>query len=254
MGKALDILSAGVMYNVTRAAAGLVRKFDAERYGPFIQRMAKAVREVTPNGVIFMEQNYFCNIGVPYSAQPPEDAQTCYSPHAYDFLVDGPLYDYASSERAGFMFEEMHRAQMRMNIPVLVGEWGSAGTLKDKERDYDWFRHIEFLLDFFDSRGWSNTYWTYWHGLYNYDNFMAVLSRPYPVAVHGTLEKFQVRPEAKTCTLWLTPAPAPLEAPTEIFLPGAPESVDAGAGARWEMQGKVLRVYTASPKIVVKYK
>jgi hypothetical protein len=152
------------------------------------------------------------------------------------------------------MFEEDHRAQQRLNIPVLVGEWGSAGTLKDKERDYDWFRHMEFLMDFFDSRGWSNTYWAYWEGLFNYDNFMAVLSRPYPVAVNGTLEKFQARPGAKACTLWYTPSPAPLEAPTEIFLPGSLESVDAGEGAKIAMEGRILRVITKSPKIVVRYR
>ena len=253
-GKALRVLSPDVMREVTRSAGGLMRKFDKECYEPFIARMTKAVREATPNGVIFMEQNYFCNIGVPFSADPPAgETQVCYSPHGYDFMVDTPLYDHADNDRVGFMFGEMRRAQQRMGVPVIVGEWGSAGNLDDKERDYAWFRHMEFLMDLFDGYGWSNTYWAYWHGLFDYDNFMAVLSRPYPVAINGTLEKFKVCPSAKTCTLWYTPSPAPLSQPTEIYLPGALEGVDAGEGAKYAMEGKLLRVTTTSPKIVVRY-
>jgi len=254
IGPALDILSPDVMKKVVRRAEGLMRRFDTEKYQPFIARMTKAVREVTQNGVVMMEHNYFSNIGIPFSADFPEgEAQGCYSPHGYDFFVDSPLYNHASSARAGFMFEENHRAQKRMNVPVLVGEWGSHGTLSDKECDYEWFRHIEFLLDFFDSRGWSNTYWAYWHGLYDYGNFMSVLSRPYPVAINGTFGNFKVHPSAKICTLWYTPSPAPTAQPTEIFLPNGYESVDAGPGAKVTMQGKILQIITKSPKIVVRY-
>jgi len=253
-GKALDILSPEVMRKAAHAAEGLTRRFDIEKYQPFIARMTKAVREVTPNGIVMLEHNYFSNIGIPFSASPPKgETQACYSPHGYDFLVDGPLYDYASSDRVGFIFGQAHNAQKRLNVPVLVGEWGSAGTLKDKACDYAWFRHMEFLMDFFDARGWSNTYWSYWHGLFSYNNFMAVLSRPYPVAVNGTLEKFQVRPSAKTCTLWYTPSPAPLDRPTEFFLPNGFEHVEAGGDAKIAMEGKVLQVITKSSKIVVQY-
>jgi len=251
----LDILTSDVMAKVVRSAEGLERKFSEEHYGPFIARMTEAVRKVTQKGVVMMEHNYFCNIGVPFTADfPAGETQPCYSPHAYDFTVDGPLYDYASSDRVGFIFGESRRAQQRLHVPVLAGEWGSTGSMPDKESDFAWFRHMEFLLDLFDGYGWSNTYWAYWHGLYDYNNFMAVLSRPYPVAINGTLGSFKVRPSAKTCTLWYTPSPAPLAHPTEIFLPWDPESVDAGAGAKVSMQGKILRVYTDSPKIVVKYK
>ena len=254
-GKALRILSPAVMRKAARSAEGLVRQFDKEYYEPFIARMTGAVREITPKGVVMLEHNYFSNIGVPFSAAPPAgETQACYSPHGYDFMVDTPLYNYASNERVGFMFEENLRAQKRMSVPVLVGEWGSTGSMPDKESDFQWFRHMEFLLDFFDSHGWSNTYWAYWHGLFEYKNFMAVLSRPYPVAVDGTLEKFRVRPSAKTCTLWYTPSPGPALLPTEIYLPDGYERVDAGEGAKIAMKGKLLQVITKSPKIVVRYK
>jgi len=254
MGPALDILTPEVMQKVVRKAEGLMRKFDKESYEPFIARMTKAVREATPKGIVMMEHNYFSNIGVPFSADfPPGETQACYSPHGYDFFVDSALYDHASSARVGFMFGENLRAQKRLNVPVLAGEWGSAGTLKDKEKDYHWFRHIEYILDLFDSWGWSNTYWAYWHGLYEYENFMAVLGRPYPVAINGTFANFRVRPGSKTCTLWYTPSPRPFDQPTEIFLPNGYEAVDAGEGAKITMQGNLLQIYTSSPKIVVKY-
>jgi len=250
LGKALDILAPNVMRNATRAANELVRRFDIERYQPFVAHMTKAVREVTPNGIIMLEHNYYSNLGIPFSASPPAgETQACYAPHGYDFFVDTPLYDYASNARAGFVFEEAARAQQRLNLPVLVGEWGSAGSRGSTA----WYPHMEFLLDFFDSHGWSNTYWAYWHGLFEWESLMAVLSRPYPMAVNGTLEKFQVRPADKTCTLWYTPSPAPLRQPTELYLPNGYQSVDAGKGAQVTMNGRILCITTKSPKITVRY-
>jgi len=255
IGPALDILTPEVMHKVTRKVEGLMRKFDKERYEPFIARMTAAVREITPKGVIMMEQCYFSNTGIPFGADfPPGETQPCFSPHAYDFFVDSPLYDFSNNARVGFIFGEGLRAQKRLHVPVLAGEWGSTGSMPDKKGDFEWFRHIEYIMDLFDSWGWSNTYWAYWHGLYDYGNFMAVLGRPYPVAINGTLEKFKVRPSAKICTLWYTPSPAPLAQPTEIFLPNGFESVDAGEGAKVSMEGNLLRVYTGAPKIVVRYK
>ena len=81
--EALDILDANVMCRTVRAAEGLMRRFDIEKYQPFIARMAKAVREVTPNGVVMLEHSYFSNIGIPFSASPPPgETQACYSPTA----------------------------------------------------------------------------------------------------------------------------------------------------------------------------
>ncbi|MCL2494234.1 MAG: cellulase family glycosylhydrolase [Oscillospiraceae bacterium] len=255
IGPALDILTPELMRKVVGSAEHLSRKFDLEVYTPFIEKMTKAVRAVTPKGIIIMEHGYYSNAAIPFHGDAPAgETQCCYSPHGYDFFVDGPLYDHASDARVGCIFGEARRAQLRMNVPVLAGEWGATGTLDDKEKDYPWFRHIEFILGLFDSWGWSNTYWAYWHGLYEYDNFTAVLGRPYPVAIHGTFANFKVDPKAKTCTLWYTPAPDWESHPTEFFLPDGYENVDAGPGAKISMQGNLLQVITDTPKIVVKYK
>lgn len=244
-GKALDVLSPAVMDRATRAAQGLIQQFDLEKYTPFVARMQQALREVTQSGILIMEHCYYSNIGVPFSAAPPQgEPNACYSPHGYDFFVDTPLYKYASNERAGFMFEENRRAQQRLGLPVLVGEWGGGGEGED------FFPHISFLMDLFDSFHWSNTYFAYGKKLYD-NPIMRILSRPYPMAVNGAIEKYKVDAEAKTFTLWY--APSGTDAPTEIHLPGGYESVDAGEGAAVSLEGHVLKVRTKARKIVVKY-
>jgi len=245
-GRALDVLSPAVMGKVTRAAWGLVRRFDTEKYTPFVARMQKALREVTPNGILMMEHSYYSNLGIPFSAAAPEgEPDVCYSPHGYDFFVDTPLYKYASDARAGFIFEESRRAQQRLDLPVIVGEWGGGGEGED------FFPHIKFMMDLFDSFNWSNTYFAYNEEFYD-KPLPRVISRPYPMAVNGEIEKFQVDIEAKTFALWYTPGNADL--PTEIYLPDGYESVEAGEGAEVEMEGKVLKVRTGAGKIVVGYR
>ncbi|MDR1927042.1 MAG: cellulase family glycosylhydrolase [Oscillospiraceae bacterium] len=150
--------------------------------------MTAAVRACTQNGVIMMENSYYSNLGIPYSAEAPQtdgrrEENVCFSPHAYDFMVDTDAYAYASNDRVGSIFEEHRRSQERLHSPVLVGEWGGGGEGES------WFPHIEFLLNLFDSYAWSNTYYTYSEDFFD-QPLMRVLSRPYPVAVNGTLQGF----------------------------------------------------------------
>ena len=245
-GRALEVLSPAVMDKVTRAAWDLVRQFDLERYTPFVARMQGALREVTQNGVLMVEHCYYSNLGIPFSATLPEgESNACYTPHGYDFFVDTPLYKYASNARVGFIFEESRRAQQRLNVPVIVSEWGGGGEGED------FFPHIKFMMDLFDSFNWSNTYFAYRKEFYD-KPLPRVISRPYPMAVNGVLEKFKVDTEAKTFTLWYTPGEADL--PTEIYLPDGYESVDAGEGAEVTLEGHALRVCTRTGKLVVKYR
>ncbi|MDR3314666.1 MAG: cellulase family glycosylhydrolase [Oscillospiraceae bacterium] len=227
---ALDVLTTDVLYKVTTAAGKLVQRFDTEKYTPFVQRMTDALRAVTPNGVIFMEHSYYSNLGVPFAGKAPTQGgakeEVVYSPHAYDFTVDTPAYQYASNERVGFMFDEARRAQERLNTPVLVGEWGGGGEGES------FFPHIAFLLDRFDSFKWSNVYFTYGKNFFN-QPIMRLLSRPYPVAVNGEIVRFQSAPEAGSFTLDFTQSAATDPAlPTELYLPRALKSVEA-EGFTW---------------------
>ncbi|MCL2105540.1 MAG: cellulase family glycosylhydrolase [Oscillospiraceae bacterium] len=251
---ALDVLTPAVMAKVVQAGEKLIKQFDAEKYNPFTARMTKAVREVTSNGIVFVEQNYYSNIGVRHGVMPPEgEANACYSPHAYDFTVDTPAYAYANNARAGFFFERAREAQQRMNVPVIVGEWGGGGEGES------FFPHIQYLLELFDSFHWSDTYFAYTEGLYD-QPIMRLLSRPTPVAVNGVIKSHSQDWESNVFTLEFTqPAGADPALPTELYLPSAYQSIEAGS-ARVEEEsiphgdGRILKLYfeAGEHKVVVK--
>lgn len=200
---------------VTKAGDELIKEFDTRAYSDFIRNTAKAVRKVTENGIIIMENSYYSNLGIPYSTPPvfygdKREKNLCFAPHAYDLMVDTPAYKYASNERVGSIFDEHKRAQERLNVPVMVGEWGS------RAEGTEWLPHIEFLLDKFDSEQWSQTYWAYYDGLLEMP-IMSLLSRTYPVAVCGKIDKYGFDRENNIFVLEYTQNKE-YSLPTEIYL------------------------------------
>lgn len=246
-GYPLDVLTPEVLYKVVQggAAEKLLRKFYEEQYSPFIAKIAGAIREVTPSGIIFVEQCYYSNIAVPFTMTMPEGEAVCYSTHGYDFTVDTAAYQFANNERTGAIFAESRRAQQDLAVPVLVGEWGGGGEGES------FFPHIEYLMNLFDGYHWSNAYFTYQDGFYD-QPIIRVISRPYPMAVNGTIEEFLVDTENKVFTLTYTPQET--DGTTDIYLPNGLHSVDAGEGAEWSLEGHVLSVHTKAGKITVCYK
>lgn len=204
-----------IMSKITESGAKYIKKFDLEQYTPFLSRVASAIREETDNGIIFMENSYYSNLGIPFSAPPIEvngkrEEKQAFAPHAYDFMVDTPLYKYADNERVKSIFDQRKKEQdERLQMPVLVGEWGGGST------GTDWFHHVEFLLDLFDSNHWSNTYWCYYPDMFN-SALMNVLCRPYPMAVCGRILTYHFDRAANTFTLEFE-QDRDYDLPTEIF-------------------------------------
>ena len=183
--KALDQYDGDVFRKIISECDGIVKNFDENRYSPFVNKMATAVREVTDKGVMFTENNYYSNLGIPCCNTPvtvngQRESQQVFAPHAYDLMVDTPAYKYASNSRVGMIFDQHRATQERLQVPCLVGEWGSCA-----EGD-GWYPHIRFLQDKFDSYKWSNTYWCYFDGILEQD-FIKVLTRPRPKAVTGEI-------------------------------------------------------------------
>ena len=183
---ALDEYSPQMIIDIMSAAQKGVEKFEKEKYSPFLVKTSKAIRKETPNGTIMIENNYFSNFAVPCSLKPIEldgkaEPNQCFAPHAYDIMVDTPLYKYANNDRLKAIFGMRRNEQeTTLNMPVVVGEWGgnSDGT--------QWLPHVEFLLSLYDSYKWSNTYWAYYDGIFD-SELMGVLKRPHPIAVSGTI-------------------------------------------------------------------
>ena len=77
--------------DVTRKAGyEYVRKFDIEKYSPFINKVSTAIREVTDKGILVMENCYWSNTCIPCSTPAIEvngerEKNFCFTPHGYDF-------------------------------------------------------------------------------------------------------------------------------------------------------------------------
>lgn len=210
---------------VTSAGDELIKKFDTGVYSQFINRVTKAIRSVTDNGIIIMENSYYSNLGIPYSCPPvsidgKREEQLCFAPHAYDLMVDTPAYKFASNNRVGSIFDEHKRSQERLEVPLIVGEWGgqSEGTA--------WLYHIEYLLDKFDSNHWGQTYWAYYDGLLE-NPIMTCLHRTAPVAVCGSIVDYSFDRENKVFTLNYK-QDKEYSVPTEIYVHKAAKSIECG--------------------------
>ncbi len=178
---------------VTKAGDKLQRKFDEGVYSEFINKLARAVRNVTDKGIIIVESCYYTNLGIPFCMPPvsfdgKREENLCYSPHGYDLTVDTPTYDHASNSRVWSIFEEKKRTQEKWGTPILVGEWGGYWT-GDK-----WLEHLKFLLQKFDENQWSQAYYTYHLGFVLYESYgkvIDILKRPVPQAVCGKIDYYR---------------------------------------------------------------
>ena len=186
-----------VLREATRALDAVIARFDRTKYTPFLRRVGKAIRDTGTDKLLFIENNYYSNLGVPCRAEPiafggRRDAQQAFAPHAYDFMVDTPDYRYASNERVGGIFGEHAKTQKRLQMPVVVGEWGGFGSPDDDQ----WLGHISFLLALFDRSKWSHAYWQYGDAFFD-SPLMRVFVRPYPQAVCGTIEQYAFDPQTR---------------------------------------------------------
>ena len=186
----LDCIGGDVIRDAVWKIDEVQEKFDIEKYSPFLNKTTTAIREITDNGIVMMEQSYICNSGVKQSAPPitvsgVREKNQCFGPHAYDFSVDTPLYQYANASRVKAFFGEMRNTQLRLEVPVIVGEWGGCSD----NTDTSWFPHAFELLDFFDEMQWGQMYWDY-HGDDMDAPLMDMLCRTHPVAVAGNIENY----------------------------------------------------------------
>lgn len=208
---------------VVLGAADIIKKFDTECYTPFMNRVTSGIREVTDRGIIFMENSYYSNLGIPYCAEPvtvggEREKNLAFAPHGYDLLVDSPLYKYASSERTDSIFNEHIRSQERLQMPVLVGEFGgfTNGT--------EWLPHLEHLCEFFDENKWSRTYWAY-HKKFAKSPAYDTITRCYPQRVNGEIKSFKYNAEKRVFNLEFTSRGADI--PSVVYLCGKPKKIEA---------------------------
>ncbi len=187
-----------VYKRVLFATLPLSKIFEEGPLHRMYSRVGRAIREVDTNHILFLEHNYFCNPGVPSRIKIPitgkdgtPDRKVAYAPHGYDLLLDTKAYLLADNNRVDFLMNVVDQTSHRLNIPMLVGEWGAFHSM-----DSAFYRHGKFIVDKFMKMKNGETFWCYFDGIEKY-TFFNILDRPYPLAVNGTLKEYSYIPGEK---------------------------------------------------------
>lgn len=197
--------------NFGKAVEGLEKyteNFNRNYYQPFFNKISE---DVNNKGIFnFFEHNYYSNLGIPFEIE--HKSNDVYSPHAYDLFIDSPLYNkYSSDNRIRYILSAIRENQLKMNVPVLFGEWGGGAP------GHDWLKHIDFIMSEFEKYHWSNIYWGY---DFKKDELEKVFNRPYPIAVCGDIEEIRTDSKNREFTLkWTCEKEFPDNIKTEIYIP-----------------------------------
>jgi endoglycosylceramidase len=90
---------------VVDAPSPVLQAFEATALSALYRKAAAAIRETDPHGMLFLETNYFSNLGTRSMIEPVigldgiRDEQQVYAPHAYDLVTDTELAHAANDAR-----------------------------------------------------------------------------------------------------------------------------------------------------------
>lgn len=170
----------------------IIADFSKNYYQPFFDKMSSSVSR----GFNVFEHCYYSNLGIPFYIDAPENS--VYSPHAYDIFIDSPLYNkYCSNARIDFILGRIRENQIKMNVPVVMGEWGGMQSGKNT------VSHIDHIMNTFERYKWSSIYWNM---KFDDSKLLSVFNRPYPAAIYGEIKEFHTDCENRKFTLlWHQP-------------------------------------------------
>lgn len=218
--KALELIASRDKYSrVVDAVYELSAEFEKNQLMPMYQKVANAIREVDMNHILFFNHNYFVNTGVATALEATKlpdgsrDPQVAYAAHGYDLVVDTKEVENPSYERVEFIFDRIAEGGKRMNMPVLLGEWGA---LHGKSAQMT--VTAQHLVTQIEKHHFSNTYWAYYGDIAEYPYFQKAIIRPYPQLVSGVLKSYAYDFNTGKFTMsW--EEDAAIQAPTMIYLP-----------------------------------
>ena len=242
-----------VYKRVLLSTTDIIHDFEKGQLMAMYEKVGQAIREVDTNHILFIEHSYFCNPGVPSGIQPLKDAEgkidrkVAYTPHGYDLLVDTEAYKEASTARVEYLFKTAKKTADRLNMPMLVGEWGAWGS-----NEGAYVHQADKIMRLFESQQSSQTYWAYYNNIEK-NSFFKVLTKPYPTAVAGEIIKYSYdwENEIFTCeweenssmdvpSLFYLPDVSQLEEENINLNPGGYgfeiKTLDIGASARLNIQ------------------
>ena len=190
-----NMTDTAIYSKVVNAVQEMNLAFESTTLMDMYTRVAEAIREVDPDHILFLEHSYFSNPGVPSGIQRIRysdgrwEEKVAYAPHGYDLVVDTEAYSSASQDRVEYLFDHTFNTSRRLDMPMLVGEWGAFHS-----RDSIFEDQANFILGLFEKYKCGQTFWAYYDGIENYPFFSALL-RPRPIAVAGNINSFSFDPE-----------------------------------------------------------
>lgn len=218
--EALKIISSRDKFAaVVDAASDISTIFETQKLQPFYQKVADAIREVDAKHILFLNHNYFVNMGVRTALEPltladgNRDSQVLYAAHGYDLVVDTKEVENPSYERVEFIFDRIAEGGKRLDMPVLVGEWGALFGKSEKV-----IETARQLVRIMEKHHFSNTYWSFYNDMDKDSYFMNALVRPYPQRVSGKLLDYHFDFETGEFTCSWEENDSSKE-PTVIFVP-----------------------------------
>lgn len=173
-----DLSDRKIYQAVVDAAQPLVDQFEEGTLSDFYQQARNLVRGEGCNKILFLEHNYFCNMGVKSSFKVPldkrgrRDEQVMYAPHAYDLVTDRDNNDEVDNRRFEFILDQIEKSAKERGLAVVVGEWGAFYSGNDA---FD--APAKYAMEEFGKRGWGQTIWAYWDGIENHSYFKKYLCK-----------------------------------------------------------------------------
>lgn len=218
--EALKLIATKERYSkVVDAVYELNANFEKNILQPMYQKMADAIRKVDQNHILFFNHSYFANTGVSSALEPTRladgtiDPLIAYAAHGYDLVVDTKEVENPSYERVEFIFDRINETGKRMNVPVLIGEWGALHGKSAKMVDAG-----QQLIDLFEKYKFSNTYWAYYTNIGDHPYFRNAIIRPYPECVSGNLLEYDYNFKTGDFTCVWNEIEE-IDAPTVIYVP-----------------------------------
>ncbi len=218
--EALKLIESREKYaRVVDAVYEINARFEKNELQQMYQRVANAIRKADRNHILFLNHSYFVNTGVSTALDPTRledgsaDPMVAYAAHGYDLVVDTKEIENPGYERVEFIFDRINISGERMDIPVLVGEWGALHGKSPKL--VETARHLVGIME---EHAFSNTYWAYYDGIETNPYFKNAVIRPYPAFIAGDLIDYEYNFTTGEFTFsWEEQENQ--KSPTEIYVP-----------------------------------
>jgi endoglycosylceramidase len=198
--------------------------FEIDRLASFYTDVAKGVREVAPNWLIFAEPGSNRNVGYPSSLPKLPFEGVVYAPHSYDREAEsGNGFDASRRSAVLDNVAKLKEEADALGAALFIGEYGGVAD------DPGITPYMTAQYDAAGAAGASSMYWALDKGDGGYSllktdgsekkELADVLVRPYPTRVTGKLLSYAFDPNTKTGTIRYINDSTTIAGTTDIIVP-----------------------------------